>query len=98
MTAGWFWIDTIKAREIAVLAGHRAAEVEGLQFLDETVSVTRLWAARDDYGRLKLERTYAFEVSDTGSDRLACTLVLLGKRVKKIEIPPHRDTNVVRLY
>lgn len=89
--AAWFWLDSIAAREIAVAAGRQIAEKYGLQFLDETVAVTRLRAARDFNGRMKLQRTYGFEVSDTGAERLACSVTLLGKRVEAINVPPHRD-------
>lgn len=93
----WFWLDGIKAREIAVAAGQEAAEKYGLQFLDESVAMIKLRAGRDRAGRLQLKRTYGFEVSDTGVERLSCSVTLLGKRVEAIDIPPHLD-NVVRLY
>ena len=95
--AFWFWIDSIHARDIAVEAGRRAAENHGLQLLDETVAISRLRTARDGMGRLRLQRTYTFEVSDTGADRLSCNLTLLGKRVDSVEMPPYRD-NVVQLF
>lgn len=87
----WFWLDSVAAREVAVATGRQTAERYGLQLLDETVAVTRLTAARDASGRLRLRRTYGFEVSDTGAERLACSLTLLGKRVEAINVPPHRD-------
>jgi hypothetical protein len=46
---------------------------------------------------MQLKCTYGFEVSDTGIERLDCSITLLGKRVEAIDIPPHLD-NVVRLY
>lgn len=95
--AAWFWLDGIKAREIAVAAGQQAAQKYGLQFLDETVAMTKLRTARDRAGRMRLKRTYGFEVSDTGADRLQCSITLLGDRIEAIDIPPHLD-NVVRLY
>lgn len=93
----WFWIDSLHARDIAVQAGKRAAEQYHLQFLDDTVASTRLWAARDENGRMRLQRTYRFEVSDTGADRLACSVTLLGKRIEALDMPPYRD-NVVSLF
>ncbi len=93
----WFWLDSLHARELAVAAGKRAAEQYGLQFLDETVANSRLWAARDDNGQLRLQRTYRFEVSDTGAERLACSVTLLGDKVEKLDMPPYRD-NVVQLF
>lgn len=97
IVAAWFWLDSLSARDIAVAAGRQAAEKFGLQLLDETVAISRLWAARDGYGRLRIQRTYSFEVSDTGADRLPCSLTLLGKRIERLDIPPHRD-NVIPLF
>lgn len=97
VAAAWFWLDGIKAREIAVTAGQEAAEKYGLQFLDESVAMTKLRTGRDRGGRMRLKRTYGFEVSDTGAERLPCSITLLGSRIEAIDIPPHRD-NVVRLY
>jgi hypothetical protein len=97
--AAWFWLDSLSARDIAVAAGRQAAEKFGLQLLDDTVAISKMWAARDSYGRLRLQRTYSFEVSDTGADRLQCSLTLLGKRIERIDIPPHRDRdNVIPLF
>ena len=93
----WFWLDSLHARELAISAGKRAAEQYGLQFLDDTVAGSRLWAARDNNGHMRLQRTYRFEVSDTGSERLSCSVTLLGDKVEKLDMPPYRD-NIVRLY
>ncbi|OIQ79269.1 hypothetical protein GALL_389930 [mine drainage metagenome] len=93
----WFWLDSLHVRDLAVEAGRRAAEQHKLQFLDESVANSRLWFARDAAGRLRLLRTYDFEVSDTGAERLACSVTLLGRRVERIEMPPYRD-NVVYLH
>lgn len=88
---GWFWLDSLNARDIAVAAGRQAAEKYGLQLLDETVAFAKLWAARDFAGHMRLQRTYHFEVSDTGTNRLPCRITLLGKHVESLYIPPHRD-------
>lgn len=93
----WFWLDGMRVRELAVEAGRRAAEQYGLQFLDETVASSKLWAARDETGQMRLQRTYHFEVSDTGSERLACSVTLLGDKVEKLDMPPYRD-NVINLH
>ncbi len=87
----WFWLGSMQAKDSAIAAGRQAAERYGLQLLDETVEIKRLWAARDAGGRLRFMRTYAFEVSDTGANRLSCTLTLLGNRLEHLDIPPHRE-------
>ncbi|OGV73766.1 MAG: hypothetical protein A3B82_03835 [Methylophilales bacterium RIFCSPHIGHO2_02_FULL_57_10] len=92
IAGAWFWLDSLHARDIAVEAGRQTAQKYGLQLLDETVAFAHLWAARDAFGRLRFQRTYHFEVSDTGTNRLPCSITLLGKQVEVLDIPPHRDT------
>ena len=83
------WMDSLKVRERAVAAGQAACARYGLQFLDETVAFTRLRLARDDEGRLRLRRTYAFEFSDTGNNRRAGAIVMLGARVEDLQLEPY---------
>lgn len=91
LVLAWFWMASLAARDIAIEAGKQIAARDGLQLLDETVAIIKLRAARDASGRLRLQRTYAFEVSDTGTNRLSCQLVLLGNHLEQIYIPPYRD-------
>lgn len=78
---GWFWLDSLRARDAAVSAARRACESEGLQFLDDTVSFAGIKPERDDDGVLRLRRIYAFEYSDTGDNRRRGSVVMLGRRV-----------------
>ncbi len=84
------WVDSLRARERAVAAGRAACERYGLQFLDDTVSFTRLRLARDDEGRLKLRRTYTFEFSDDGNSRHLGAIVTLGAEVLDLQLEPGR--------
>lgn len=88
--AGLLWADSLRARERAVRAGHSACERYGLQFLDDTVSFTRLRLARDEGGQLKLARTYTFEFSDTGNNRRHGAIVMLGGEVADLHMEPYR--------
>ncbi|MBU0753253.1 MAG: DUF3301 domain-containing protein [Gammaproteobacteria bacterium] len=85
---GWFWLDSLKARDAAIMAARKACSTEDLQLLDDTVSITGLKAARDDDGRLMLQRVYAFEFSDTGDNRRRGSVVLLGHGVSMINLGP----------
>lgn len=85
----WFWLDSLKTREIGVLAARNACHSEGLQFLDETVVGCSLRLARDDAGRLKLRRVYSFEYSDTGNDRRSGSVTMLGHDVEFLHVRPH---------
>ena len=86
--AVWLWLDTLKARETGVRAAQQACAEEGLQFLDETVVGRSFRLARDDQGRIRLRRVYAFEYSDTGDNRRSGSVTLLGNTVELLHVRP----------
>jgi hypothetical protein len=88
--ATWFWVDSLRARERAVAAGRATCGRYGLQFLDETVAFVTLRPARDENGRLRLRRTYAFEFSDTGDNRRQGVIVTLGGDLADVQLEPFR--------
>ncbi len=85
----WLWLDSLKSREIGILAAQSACADEGLQFLDETVVIRSLRLARDDEGRLRLRRVYGFEYSDTGDNRRPGSVTMLGHSVEWLHLRPH---------
>jgi len=85
----WFWLDSMSKRERAILLGRELATRFNLQLLDETVACSKLWVARNSRGHAKLLRTYEFDVSANGADRLACNLVLIGNQLGQWHIPPY---------
>lgn len=85
----FFWLDSLRARERAVAAGRSACERYSLQFLDDTVSISRLRLDRDDEGQLKFARTYTFEFSDTGNNRRHGAIVMLGGELQDVQIEPY---------
>lgn len=85
----WLWFDSMRARERALALGKRACARDGLMFLDETVECVALGFARDDYGRMRLRRTYGFEFSDTGNNRRSGSIVMLGGEVESLYTEPY---------
>jgi hypothetical protein len=83
---GWLWLDGLKARDAAIAAARKACLADGLQLLDDTVSITGLKPARDDDGRLLLQRDYTFEYSDTGDNRRRGGVTLLGHEVMLVNV------------
>ena len=82
----WLWFDSLKAREAAVRTAREICAAEGLMLLDDTVSVTSLKPVRRDDGRLTLQRTYEFEFSDTGNNRLKGSMVLRGHQLEVLNV------------
>ncbi len=85
----WLWLDTLKAREIGILAAQNACAEERLQFLDETVIGRFNAFARDEDGQLRLRRTFVFEYSDTGDNRRTGSVTLLGHQVEYLHVRPN---------
>ena len=82
----WFWRDSLGAREQARAASSRACRQIGVQLLDDTVALERLWWRRDRDGRLRLERLYLFEFTDTGLVRRTGSVLLVGWRVEVLRM------------
>jgi hypothetical protein len=82
----WLWLDSLKAREMAVSATKAACNAEQLLLLDDTVAIQRLSLGRDGEGVMRIRRIYGFEYSDTGNDRCAGSIVMLGNRVLVINL------------
>ena len=89
VAGGFFWIDSLRARERAVQAGKTACERYDLQFLDDTVSFARLRLGRDEAGQLRIARTYTFEFSDTGNNRRRGSITLIGADVQDVYTEPY---------
>ena len=95
----WLWWDSMQAREAAVAVARSACTAEGVLFLDDTVGIAHIKPARTAEGRLQLQRTYAFEFSDTGDNRVAGSVVMLGRRVLLLNVnAPAPPDNVIRLH
>jgi hypothetical protein len=89
LAGGFFWIDSLRARERALAAGRGACDRYGVQLLDETVQFAQLRLGRDDEGRLRLRRTYTFEFSDTGNNRRHGAIVMLGAQLQDMQLEPY---------
>ena len=90
----WLWLDSLKAREVAVAEARTACQAEGLLLLDDTVAIQRLGFGRDD-GALCVRRIYGFEYSDSGNDRWSGSLVMLGAHVLVVNLARPGDQSVV---
>lgn len=74
---GWFWLDSLRAREIAFGICRAACERSDLQLLDQTVALRRIRLAWGREG-MRLRRVYRFEFSEEGVGRRSGYLVLRG--------------------
>jgi hypothetical protein len=98
---GWYWYAGMQVREQAVAVGRRTCNAAGLQFLDESVALSRIRFARNSSGQLQFMRDYHFEFSDTGNNRRPGVVRMLGDRVEWVNLDgewrPGHTASVSRL-
>lgn len=82
----WFWLDSLKTREIAITAAKRACDADAVQLLDDTVAMASIRLARNSQGQVSLRRFYRFEFSDTGDNRRVGMVLMLGSMVENIRL------------
>lgn len=91
---GWFIFDTMKALELARLAGRQGCAQRGVQFLDDSVVGARLRLSRDSAGRRVWLRSYRFEFSPDGNMRLQGQIELQGSHIKMIDFEAYQFVDV----
>lgn len=97
----WYWNAGLTTREQAIAVGRRACADGKLQFLDDSVALSRTRFARNSSGQLLFLRDYRFEFSDTGNNRRPGVVRMLGDRVEWVSLDgewqPGKSAEVVRL-
>lgn len=82
----WFWWDGLQKRELAVRAARAVCERAGVQFLDDSVAVSRMKLKRDSNQRARIYREFSFDYSSAGDDRQAGRVYLLGEVVLSADL------------
>ena len=96
--AGWLLLNSLKARDLAILAVKAACDSERLQLLDDTVAIKKVSLSRDADSVLRIRRLYAFEYSDTGDNRCKGSIAMLGSRVLAINLKLRNIPNLTVVH
>ncbi len=81
----WFWLDSARARELATAIAAEMCARRDLQFLDQTVALSRLGLRRTRRG-LVVRRLYRFDYSEEGVGRHTGHMVMLGSNVEEFSL------------
>lgn len=87
LLAGWLWLNTLRARELALAQARRACERAGVQLLDQAVALRGMALVWTPQG-VRLRRRYRFEFSSDGVERRTGQLALLGLRLESLWLEP----------
>jgi len=91
----WFWLDSMRSREIATHTCKAVCRRDQYQFLDETVSLQNMGIARDTRGTLRIRRSYRFEYTTSGERRYQGMVVMLGSNLQVMKMETQQDSLAV---
>lgn len=93
-----FWWTSARARELAVEHARRACHQRQVQFLDQSVALTRLRPARSARGSATWRRDYRFEFTNHVDFRDTATVTMAGHALLRVSFPYTRDAEGHRIY
>lgn len=87
----FYWIDTIRTKEIATQHGKNRCEKLGVTFLDQTVEIKKVRLKRNPRGTLTFKREYGFEFSSDGVRRFDGEIIMLGKVLENLSMSAYPE-------
>ena len=85
-----YWLNAMRAKEIARAAGKRLCQQAEVMILDDTVSLKRVRLKRNGNGQLDFQRDYEFEFTSDGEYRYKGELHFLGRQLLKADLGVYR--------
>ena len=93
----WFWLDSARAREIATGICEVTCQQRGIQFLDQTVALSRLGIRWTNRG-VRIRRLFRFDFSEEGLGRQIGHVTLVGIQLEELSLGlPSESENIVSL-
>jgi len=91
----WFWLNSIRVKEIAMQAAAEACKQIEAQFLDQTASLEKIGFERNSRGRLTLQRTYSFDFSRDRETRQKGHVNLSGQVITQVFLDDDSGTTIL---
>lgn len=91
----WFWLNSIRAKEIAMQASAHACQQIQAQFLDQTASLKKIQISRKQNGRMTLIRRYSFDFSRDRETRSKGQVTIKGQTVTQVLLEEESGTTIL---
>ena len=91
----WFWLNSIRAQEIAMQASAQACQQIEVQFLDQTASLKKIRIIRNENGRMIFERIYSFDFSRDRDSRTQGLVTIVGQKVTQVLLDEVSGTTIL---
>lgn len=89
-----YWLDSIRAKEVATEQAKKSCKKVLLEFLDDTVLIKKVRLRRNTRGQLSIYREYEFEFSSTGEYRYKGQIRLLGNYLIDVVMEPYKFNDI----
>lgn len=89
-----YWLDSLRAKEIATLNASQACQKLLLEFLDDTVVIKKIRLRRNIQGSLMIYRDYEFEFASSGEFRYKGHVRLLGQYVLDVDMERYQFNDI----
>jgi hypothetical protein len=84
-----YLFQALRIRELALQTARRSCDREGVQLLDQSVSMQRMSLSRDAIGNWRVWRQYRFEYTVDGQERERGHVIMLGDRLQALVMAEH---------
>ena len=91
----WYWLNSIRAKEIAMAASAEACQQIQAQFLDQTASLKNIKIRRNKNGRMIFERTYSFDFSRDRETRIQGLVTIVEYKVTQVLLDEDSGTTIL---
>ncbi len=85
-----FWWRTNELKQVAYQVAKRRCHESNVQFLDDSVVLSKVRLRRNLEGRVTLLCHFRFEFSTLGDERYRGDMQFLGRRLHNVEMAPHK--------
>jgi len=88
--AAAFWWRTNELKQVAYQIARRRCDESNVQFLDDSVVLSKVKFRRNDEGRIALLCRYRFEFATVGDVRYRGEMQFLGRRLAGVDMEAHK--------
>lgn len=85
-----FWWYTNELKQVAYQIARRRCDESDVQFLDDSVVLSKIRFCRNNEGRMTLLCSFSFEFATLGDVRYRGAMQFLGRRLHSVEMEPHK--------
>lgn len=90
----WFWYSGAQAKEVAIQCVNIACKETGVQLLDSTIFLRKIWPTRMNNGHVALLRFYQFEYTERGAERFRGLIVMKASHMEYLQMEKDGHTIV----